>query len=40
MVGGEDDRKQEWLCSGWRSGAVEEQLGTVELGGRAMGAAG
>ena len=29
-VDGEDDRRQEWLCSGWRSGANEEQLGTVD----------
>ena len=25
----EDDRKQEWLCSGWRPGAAEGQLGIV-----------
>ena len=29
MDGG-DDRRQEWLCSGWRRGADGEQLGTVD----------
>ena len=28
-VDGEDDKRQEWLCSGWRPGAAGEQLGTV-----------
>ena len=29
-VDGEDSKRQEWQCSGWRPGAQEEQLGTVE----------
>ena len=29
-VDGEDGRRQGWLCSGWRPGAVEEQLGNVD----------
>ena len=34
---GEDDRRQEWLCSGWRPGAAGEQLGTnCGLGGGTM----
>ena len=31
VVDGEDDRRQGWLCSGWRPGAEEQQLGTVDL---------
>ena len=29
-VDGDDSKGQEWQCSGWRPGAQEEQLGTVE----------
>ena len=40
-VDGEDDRRQGWLCSGWRPGAEEEQLGTVDwMGEPCMGADG